>query len=140
MSLVRDPKGTIWDDESLEKVLIEVLTAEVDEDTAQRLVEAIVGVLQDGEYAVMKETDFQGWRQVFVFGSLAHSLERPIWRCASSPDGLGRICLASRGRRGPHVGGVLAVEDCLNGRGVPLRTTLGGRNRLRGKVGGDGPQ
>lgn len=42
MSLVRDPKGTIWDDESLEKALTEVLTAEVDEDTAQRLVEAIV--------------------------------------------------------------------------------------------------
>ena len=35
MSLVRDPKGTIWDDESLEKALTEVLTAEVDEDTAQ---------------------------------------------------------------------------------------------------------
>ena len=59
MSLVRDPKGTIWDDESLEKALTEVLTAEVDEDTAQRLVEAIVGVLQDGEYAVMKEMDFK---------------------------------------------------------------------------------
>jgi hypothetical protein len=31
----------------------------VDEDTAQCLVEAIVGVLQDGECAVMKEMDFK---------------------------------------------------------------------------------
>ena len=42
-------QGTIWDAESLEKALTEVLTAEVDEDTAQRLVEAIVGVLTSGE-------------------------------------------------------------------------------------------
>ena len=61
-----------------------MLTAVVDEHTAQRLVEPIVGVLQDGEYAVIKEMDFKDGDSFWAPRATADRKRRQVLRAIAN--------------------------------------------------------